>query len=116
VAAAHDLGFHLLQFRRQPFPVGFPPYPEPPGRGGLADVREPQEPERLRFPLAPRCPSPGGEPPEFNQPGLVRVQLQAELREPSAQVCQEPLGIVLVLEAGDEVVGLCRSLDYAGVE
>ena len=30
-------------------------------------------------------------PPELDQPGLVRVQLQPELREPLAQLGQEPL-------------------------
>ena len=68
-------------------------------------MREPQERERLRFALAPRCPPPGGVPPELDQPGLTGVQFQAEPREPAAQLGQEPLGVLPVLEPDDEVVG-----------
>ena len=46
----------------------------------------------------------GGEPPELDQPGLVRVQLQPELREPLAKIGQEPLGVLPMLEPDDEVV------------
>jgi hypothetical protein len=79
-------------------------------------VREAQERERLRFPLAPRCAPSGGVPPELDQPGLGGVQFQAELREPLAQLRQEPVGVFPFLEPDDEVVGLCRPLGYAGVE
>ena len=48
--APPDLGFHLGQLGPCPFRVGLPPDPEPPLLGGRADVREPQERERLRFP------------------------------------------------------------------
>jgi hypothetical protein len=41
------------------------------------------------------------------------VQLQPELREPLAQVVQEPARILVVLEAQDKVVRLCRLRDYA---
>ena len=47
----------------------------------------------------------GGEPPELDQPRLLGVQLQAELREPCAKIGQEPLGVIPVLEAHHEVVG-----------
>ena len=43
------------------------------------------------FPTPRACRSPGGVPPELDQPGLVRVQLQPELREPLAKLGQEPL-------------------------
>ena len=76
-------------------------------------MREPQERERLRFPLAPRRPAPGGTPPELDQPGLTRVQLQPEPGEPAAQLIPEPLGVVPVLEPDDEVVRLCGLPDYA---
>jgi hypothetical protein len=45
-------------------------------------MREAQEVERLRFTQTPLGPSPGGVPPELDQPGLVRVQFQPEPREP----------------------------------
>jgi hypothetical protein len=78
-------------------------------------VREAGEVERLRSPVTPGCPVPGSVPPELDEPGLVRVQFQPELREPAAEFFQEPLGVIFVLEPDDEVIRLCRSLDYAGV-
>ena len=104
VAAARQLGFELCQLGRQPLRVGDPPDPEPPAPVGRADVREPQERERFRFPVAPGFSPRGGVPPEFDQPGFVRVQLQAELREPLAQRPLEPLSVVLVLEPCDKII------------
>ena len=57
------------------------------------------------FPVAPRRPVTGGVPPELDQAGLVRVQLQPELREPLAKLGEEPLRVVLVLEPDDKVIG-----------
>jgi hypothetical protein len=76
-------------------------------------VGEAQEIERLRLAQAPRRPVRGGEPPELDQPGLARVQFQAELRQARAKNSKEPPRILLVLEPDDEVVSLCRGPDYA---
>ena len=46
----------------------------------------------------------GGEPPELDEPRLLGMQFQPELRESLAQLGEEPLGVTLVLEANDEVV------------
>ena len=86
------------------FEIGDPLELETPAPGLPADVREAQEVERLRLPEATRLPSLGGEPPELDQPRLVGVQLQAELREPLAKISEEPLGVLTMLEADDEVV------------
>src|SRR5712691_11401199 len=64
-----------------------------------ADVREAQKLERLRPTETPRSPSLGGEPSELDQARLLGRQFQRELREPVAKVCEEPLRILLVLEA-----------------
>ena len=56
-------------------------------------VREAKELERLGLAETPLCRLLGGEPPEPDQPRLVGVELQAELREPVAKVRPEPLGI-----------------------
>jgi len=65
---------------------------------------KPGEIERLRL-AGPAClPVPGSVPPELDQPRLARVQFQPELREPAAQLGQEPLSVTLVLEPDDEVV------------
>ena len=62
--------------------------------------------------LSPRaCPVRGSEPPELDQPGLIRVQLQAELREPAAKLVQEPLSVLPVLEPDDEIVGEAHGND-----
>ena len=53
----------------------------------------------------PRSPAPGRHAARTRSAGSCRVQLQPELREPLAQIGQEPLGIVVMLEADDEVVG-----------
>ena len=71
-------------------------------------MREAQEPERLRLAETPLCPLLGGEPPEPDQPRLLGVQLQAELREPVAKVRPEPLGIISMLETHHEVVSETR--------
>ena len=59
-----------------------------------ADVREAQEVERLRLTQPPRLPTFGRVASELDQPRLVRVQLQTELREPLAKLGEEPLRIV----------------------
>ncbi|HTY26643.1 MAG TPA: hypothetical protein VMD51_00655, partial [Mycobacterium sp.] len=46
-------------------------------------------------------------------PCLVRVQLQPEPRQTLAKIDKEPLRIRAMLEAADEIVGLCRPWDYA---
>jgi len=109
----HQLGFHRLQLGRHLLLVRDPLDPEPPLPGRPGDVPESQERERLRLPLAPRLPHPGRVRPEPPQPGLAGVQFQGELREPAAQLPQELLSVVLVLEPDDEVVRLCRTPDYA---
>jgi hypothetical protein len=68
-------------------------------------VREAQEVEGLRLAQSPCRSSLGGEPPELDQPGLVGMQLQPELRQPLAKVVEELLGVALMLEADDEIIG-----------
>jgi hypothetical protein len=75
--------------------------------------RLPQEVEGLRLPEPMTRPSLGGEPSELDQPRLVRVQLQPELREALAEISEEPLGVLTILKARHIVVGLCRVRGYA---
>ena len=65
-------------------------------------MREPQEIERLGLTQTPRRPVPGGVPPELDQPGLVRVQRQPEIRQSLAKVGQQSLRVVFMLETHDE--------------
>jgi len=101
------LVFDLLELGPQPLRDGVAPEPETPVLAPSADVREAQELEGLRLPESPCRSSLGGEPPELDQPGLVGMQLQPELREPLAKVVEELLGVALMLEADDEIIGLC---------
>jgi hypothetical protein len=50
------------------------------------------------------CSTLGGEPSELDQPGLVRRQLQVELRQPFGQLSLEASRITLVLEPDDDVI------------
>jgi hypothetical protein len=67
-------------------------------------MRKAQEVERLRFTQTPLGPLPASVPAELDQPGLVRVQFQPELREPLAKLGQELPRILLLFEADDEIV------------
>src|SRR5262249_25118588 len=54
---------------------------------------------------APPSPPLGGEPAKLDQPGLVRVQFQPELRQPLAKLDCEPLGVFPPFKPNDEIVG-----------
>src|SRR5712692_2410516 len=92
-----QLGPHALLDRESPDR-------EPPGLGPPASVREAQEVECLRPAEAPPPSPSGGVPPELDQPRLLSLQPQRELGESLAQVGQELLGVLPILEAHDEVV------------
>jgi hypothetical protein len=92
--APRELDFDHFQLRPHPFRDRDPLHPEPPAPRRRADVREAQETGRLRL-AGPAClPVPGGMPPELDQPRLARVQFQPGLREPAAQLVQEPLSVI----------------------
>src|SRR5438045_7047204 len=91
-----------------PFAVAAgPPKEQKPAAPRLAaDMGEAQEVERLWLakprPLALRR-RPAA---ELDQTGFVRVQGQRKLRQPIPQVCLKPLGMGLVFESGDAVIGI----------
>ena len=104
VHASPHLGLDLLQLRSQPFGVGDAPELEAPIPGLATAMPQTQKLARLRLPQTSTLPSLGGEPAELDQPRFARVQLQTELREPAAEVGQEPLGVVPIPKAHDVVV------------
>ena len=53
-------------------------------------VSEAQEVERLRFSLSSQLSVAGCIPPELDQPGLLRVKFQSELRQPLLELFEEP--------------------------
>ena len=67
-------------------------------------MRETKKVERLRLTQTPRLPSPGRMAPELDQPGLIGMQFQPELREPLTQISEEPLRIFLILETNSEII------------
>ena len=100
-----ELVVDLLSLARIRFDIVLRPQPEPSVLALPADVREAQEVEGLRLADSPGLLVAGRVAPELDQPGLVGMQLQSELREPSAKVSQEPLGVTSMLEPDDEVIG-----------
>src|SRR5262249_17301208 len=70
-----------------------------------ADMREAEKVERFRPAETPRSPTLGGEPSELDQACLLGRQLQPEPREPFLQLGLEPLRILTMLKAHDEVIG-----------
>src|SRR5665213_1244311 len=105
VPASLDLVLDLGKLGPHPFRDGLALHPEPPCLVLPADVREAQEFKRIRLPLATCRTIPGGVAPELDEPRLVGVQFQVELRKPLSKVDEKLLGVRLVLEPGDKVVG-----------
>ena len=56
------------------------------------------------FPLAPGRSIPGGVAPELDEPGLVGMQLQVELRASLTKIGEELHGITVLLEPDNEVI------------
>src|SRR5262245_145602 len=104
VQAPSQLGFDRAELRLQPPPDRLPHHREPSIPLLPADVREAEEIERLRLPLAGTPPVLGREGPKLQQSRLLGVQLQTKLRKPLAQLGQEPLSLRPVLKPHDEVV------------
>src|SRR5919106_2165744 len=96
---SHQLGLDFAELGSHPLLAGDALEREASAPGLRADVREAEELERLRLPESSLLTSLGGEPAELDQPRLLRVQLQRELREALAKVREEALGVVPMLEA-----------------
>ena len=96
----------LLQFRLQAIPHRLPPDGKVPATVGPARVREPQECEALRFSFSTPLPACPCKPAELDQPRLVRMKLQPELRQPFPEFPEKPLGLGPVLESHHKIVGV----------
>src|SRR6478752_5300106 len=105
VSAPPKLNLQLLQLCRHPLFDGDAPEPETSVPGLPTQVGKAQKVERLRFPEPVLLPVLRRETAELDQTGLVRMQLQIELREPCMKLAQEPSRIIEVLEPDHEVVG-----------
>ena len=81
---------------------------------GAAEMRKPQEIERLRLALAPPLSAFGGKCAELNQASFLRVQAQCELGQAVLEIVQKALRITPVLEAHNGVVGVPHDDHVAG--
>jgi GMP synthase-like glutamine amidotransferase len=99
VHARFELGFHRLKLRLQPFAHRLTQHREPALPSLPAAMREAKEVESLRrtsipaiHSITPRTAA------ELDQPRLLGVQFQPEVREPLAQLGKEPLCLDSMLE------------------
>src|SRR5450755_1345674 len=100
----HQLFLDVVQLRPLPFRDRDAPQREVSALGLPADVREPQKVEGLGLAEVPLLSLLGGESPKLDQPRLLSMQFQAELREPVAELREEPLGVISMLEARHVVI------------
>jgi hypothetical protein len=94
-----------LHCRPQPLPCCPDMDRELPAPAPRADVRETEEVEGRRLPLALASQGFLCKPPEGDQPSLLLIQLQAILGEPLPEHAGQPFCVLTVLEARDEVIG-----------
>ena len=113
MATPLELVFDRFQLGPHPLLDRVTSQPEPTALGPPAHVRESQEVERFWLPDTPRRASFGGVPSELDQPGLVGMQLQSELREPLTKVVQKLPGVTVMLEPNNEIVGETSDDDIA---
>jgi hypothetical protein len=81
--------------------------------GFRAGMRELEEGERLRLTLPALRAIGRRTAAELDQSSLFRMKAQRKLLHPFAQCRQETHGVGLVLEAGDDVVGVAHDDDVA---
>src|ERR1700756_4949686 len=72
--------------------------------GGRAEMREPEEVERLRFTEALGSPTGNRLPSKLNEPRLVGMKSEPEAYEPCFEISKDPLCLMPMLEANDGVV------------
>ena len=102
--ASFQFGSHRLNLCLQPLAHRLPQHREPFLSGLSADVRETQEVEALRFPVATLSPRLVRKTAKLDKSSLVGMQPETELRESFTEVREESLGLFAMLEPNDEVV------------
>src|ERR1700694_31653 len=107
MTAALQLHFDCLELGHQPLLRRLAPDDERSIFPTLPTVmREAQKREGLRLSLSPLLSVTSGEPPELDQPRLLRVQFQAELRQALPEFFQESLRLRSAFEAHHQIVGI----------
>src|SRR2546425_4456773 len=98
------LGSHRLQLRLPPRAHRLPQHRELPSPRLPAAVREAEKIESLRSPVAPAPAADRREAAKLDETRLVGMQRQPELRQPLAQLGEELLGLLPMLEPDDKVI------------
>ena len=114
MSQAHKRLLQLLDF--DPEPLGYRlALDEEPSRQSFhaAHVREAQKIEGLRFALPTLLSVLGSEASELDEACLIGMQCQPKLFHPRFERTQESVGLSLVLEPQDEVVGVADDDDIA---
>src|SRR4029450_6631708 len=75
---------------------------------GRAEMREPEEVERLRFAEALSSPASNRLPSKLNEPRLVGMKSEPEACEPCFEISKEVLCLMPMLEADDGVVRIAH--------
>src|SRR5881296_937259 len=113
VQTSPEFGLDRLELRLPSLAHRLPQHREPSLSRPPAAMREAEKVEGLRFPVATPSPGPLRVAAELDEPRLVGVQRQPELREPLAQLGEEPLGLLPLLEPHDEVIRKAHDHDIA---
>src|SRR5258708_24905025 len=109
--AAHQPVLDRPQLGVRPIAPRLPFDQETTAPAAPADVGEAEEVEGRRF-AKPACsPVRRREAAELDEPRLLRMERQPERRHPLPHVRQEPRSLGLVLETGDDVVGIAHEDD-----
>ena len=111
---AFQLRFNCLELGHQPLLCRLPPDDERSILPALPTVvREAQKREGLRLSLSPLRTVESGEPPEPDQPCLLRMQFQAELRQALPEFFQESFGLRSAFETHHQIVSIPDDNDIA---
>ena len=113
VPAPPKLQFDGLQFCLHPCAHRPPQHGEAALPGRRTAVREPEEVEALRLALAAPSPIRRRMAPEFEESRFLGMQRQTEPRESLAQAGEKLLGVVLMLEPDDKIIGEADDDDIA---
>src|SRR4029450_7740984 len=102
--ASLKLLLQFFQLRLHPLPHRLAKHREGPPSRLPADMREPKKVEGLRFALASSLPVARRMPSKLDQASLSLMPLQLHFAPPFAQLPLEPVSVLSMLEADNEVV------------
>src|SRR6266446_1620242 len=104
MTTAFQLRLNCLELGHQPLLRRLAPHDECSIFPALPTImREAQKREGFRLSLSPLLSALSGEPPKLDQPRLLRVQFQAELRQALPEFFQKSLRLCSALEAHHQV-------------